>query len=348
VKLYVEAKSKADLIRRLAAGEEISGYNYSMFGGGGIYMLDDNLADGTIIAIYSQMSQGNPVAKSWGTWTNKVLKSETFDAEMTVDEMNEMVKNLGPKAYFEFCYRFDIDSEDAQEMSWFIADHYDSPKIVSWLMENHDKFDAEGEYSCPHCSNRLSRLDLTETYTCPDCDGLIYEDFRDGYSDPADFMAESFEEEGFAAEGDSSGIQIMIPSEEVERITNHFGISQKQLEQIMKHAIKEELETTSGYANIPYKYNDNLSNILLPYSDEQIAEVRMKHLALARLSDADAKKQRAKSVGSGRKRAETGPNGRFYGGSRIEERKSIWQTAGVMGLTVIAAGAAYIWSHKKE
>ena len=81
MKIYVEAKSKADLIRRLAAGEEISGFNYSMFGGGGHYMLDDNLEDGTIIAIYSQMSQGNPVAKSWGTWTNGILKAESFSAE---------------------------------------------------------------------------------------------------------------------------------------------------------------------------------------------------------------------------------------------------------------------------
>jgi hypothetical protein len=61
--------------------------------------------------------------------------------------------------------------------------------------EDAESFDAEGEYICPHCSNRLYRLDLTEKYTCPDCEGLIYEDFRDGYSDPADFMAESFEAE---------------------------------------------------------------------------------------------------------------------------------------------------------
>jgi len=81
MKVYVEAQSKADLIRRLAAGEEISGYNYSMFGGGGHYMLDDNLEDGTIIAIYTKKVQGNPVAKSWGTWTNGVLKAESFDAE---------------------------------------------------------------------------------------------------------------------------------------------------------------------------------------------------------------------------------------------------------------------------
>ena len=78
MKVYVEAQSKAALIRRLAAGEEITGLNYSMFGGGGYYKLDNTLEDGTIIAIYSQMSGGNPVAKSWGTWTNGVLKAETF------------------------------------------------------------------------------------------------------------------------------------------------------------------------------------------------------------------------------------------------------------------------------
>ena len=83
MKIYVEAKSKADLIRRLSAGEEITGYNYSMFGGGGHYMLDNTLEDGTIIAIYSQMSQGNPVAKSWGTWTNGVLKAETFESPVS-------------------------------------------------------------------------------------------------------------------------------------------------------------------------------------------------------------------------------------------------------------------------
>mgnify|MGYP003635957014 CR=1 FL=1 len=81
MKVYVEAQSKAALIRRLAAGEEITGLNYSMFGGGGYYKLDNTLEDGTIIAIYSQMSNGNPVAKSWGTWTNGVLKAESFEAE---------------------------------------------------------------------------------------------------------------------------------------------------------------------------------------------------------------------------------------------------------------------------
>jgi len=82
---------------------------------------------------------------------------EKFGAEelqdiKTVDDMNEMVKNLGSVAYKEFCYRFDIDPEDAQEMSWFIADHYDAPKVISWLMENQDNFDAEfcSECGCSH------------------------------------------------------------------------------------------------------------------------------------------------------------------------------------------------------
>ena len=41
----------------------------------------------------------------------------------------------------------------------------------------------------------------------------------------------------------------MIPAEEVEKITNHFGITQEKLELIMKHAITEELETSDGYTN---------------------------------------------------------------------------------------------------
>jgi len=73
------------------------------------------------------------------------LEAESFgvEDEITVDEMNEWVKNLGTKAYFEFCYRFDIDPEDAQEMSWFIADHYDEPKVINWLEKNQDKYEAE-------------------------------------------------------------------------------------------------------------------------------------------------------------------------------------------------------------
>lgn len=67
MKIYIEASSKAQINRDLAAGAKPSGYNYSMFGGGGWYNLHDCPA-GTVIAVFSKMSGGNPIAKSWGTW----------------------------------------------------------------------------------------------------------------------------------------------------------------------------------------------------------------------------------------------------------------------------------------
>ena len=68
MKIYVQAKSKADINRRLASGETFTGTNYSMFGGGGEYELNSDLPDGTVVAVYEKMVNGNPYAKSWGTW----------------------------------------------------------------------------------------------------------------------------------------------------------------------------------------------------------------------------------------------------------------------------------------
>ena len=68
MKIYVQAKSKADINRRLASGETFTGINYSMFGGGGEYELNTDLPDGTIVAVYEKMINGNPHPKSWGTW----------------------------------------------------------------------------------------------------------------------------------------------------------------------------------------------------------------------------------------------------------------------------------------
>jgi hypothetical protein len=70
MKIYIHAKSKADINRRLKAGEQFSGHNYSMFGGGGWYNLQD-VEDGTIVAVFEKTSHGNPVAKAWGTWDAK-------------------------------------------------------------------------------------------------------------------------------------------------------------------------------------------------------------------------------------------------------------------------------------
>lgn len=74
MKVYVNASSKRAVNETLAKGLKVSGYNYSIFGGGGNYDLDENLPQGTVVAIYSKIKDGNPVAKSWGTWDGKKLK----------------------------------------------------------------------------------------------------------------------------------------------------------------------------------------------------------------------------------------------------------------------------------
>ena len=147
MKIYVEAKSKADLIRRLAAGEEISGYNYSMFGGGGHYMLDDNLEDGTIIAVYTKKVQGNPVAKAWGTWTNKVLKAESFEA-MSLDENDTIIcdqcnKNVeGDSIYADFTLKCDCGNilyEDNSYGPFDIADYYGAESFSAPYVSKEDE-----------------------------------------------------------------------------------------------------------------------------------------------------------------------------------------------------------------
>ena len=71
VKIYVQGKSKADLKRRMADGELLYGRNYSMFGGAGVYALDESLPDGTLIAVFEKYCMnGNPISKSFGTWKN--------------------------------------------------------------------------------------------------------------------------------------------------------------------------------------------------------------------------------------------------------------------------------------
>ena len=67
MKIYVEAKSKKQVNEMLASGQQVSGYNHSIFGGGGYYNISD-LADGDIVAIYEKTINGNHVAKSWGCY----------------------------------------------------------------------------------------------------------------------------------------------------------------------------------------------------------------------------------------------------------------------------------------
>ena len=75
MKIYIEAKSKAEINRWIKAGEKPRGYNYSMFGGGGWYYLTD-CPSGTLVATYTKTDpSGNPVSRYYGTWNaeKKVL-----------------------------------------------------------------------------------------------------------------------------------------------------------------------------------------------------------------------------------------------------------------------------------
>lgn len=74
MELYVKAESKKEANEKLTQGKRVFGDNYSMFGSGGTYELNAELANGTSIKIYSKFSGGNPIAKSYGTWDNKKLK----------------------------------------------------------------------------------------------------------------------------------------------------------------------------------------------------------------------------------------------------------------------------------
>jgi hypothetical protein len=74
MKIYVKAKSKKEINERIASGRTVTGENFSIFGDGGAYSLDENLPAGTVIAVYDKMSMGSPVSKSFGTWDGKKVK----------------------------------------------------------------------------------------------------------------------------------------------------------------------------------------------------------------------------------------------------------------------------------
>lgn len=67
MKIYVQAPSKKAVNDQLAQGDRIMGVNYSIFGDGGVYILND-CPEGTVVAIFSKFQGNTPVAKSWGTW----------------------------------------------------------------------------------------------------------------------------------------------------------------------------------------------------------------------------------------------------------------------------------------
>lgn len=72
--LYVQARSKKELNERLSLGQVVRGFNYSMFGGGGVYELNTKLMNGTIIKVYDKLINGQPYAKAYGTWDGTKVK----------------------------------------------------------------------------------------------------------------------------------------------------------------------------------------------------------------------------------------------------------------------------------
>jgi len=73
MKVYVKATSKNDINSRLENGEVVMGRNYSIFGGGGMYALDRNLEQGTIVVTYTKLGTDgySPVSRYFYKWNGQ-------------------------------------------------------------------------------------------------------------------------------------------------------------------------------------------------------------------------------------------------------------------------------------
>ena len=72
MKIYVQAKSKKAINDMLSEGKTVIGFNPSIFGDGGNYILaNGSIPHGTVIAVYEKIVGGNPYAKAYGTWDDK-------------------------------------------------------------------------------------------------------------------------------------------------------------------------------------------------------------------------------------------------------------------------------------
>ena len=65
MQVYIQAKSKAEVNRKLAEGKTVSATEISMFGTTGHYFED--LPQGTTVKIFEKYVGGNPYAKAYGT-----------------------------------------------------------------------------------------------------------------------------------------------------------------------------------------------------------------------------------------------------------------------------------------
>ena len=72
--VYVRAKSKKAINELLADGQTIWGKKYDIYGSD-IYGSESiqlhNMPKGTVVKVYEKVACGNPVAKSYGTWTGQ-------------------------------------------------------------------------------------------------------------------------------------------------------------------------------------------------------------------------------------------------------------------------------------
>jgi len=71
MEIYIKAQSKKAINEKIANNEVVLGTNYSIFGGGGIYELNDSLQIGTVIKVYDKEVNGTPYAKAFGMWNGK-------------------------------------------------------------------------------------------------------------------------------------------------------------------------------------------------------------------------------------------------------------------------------------
>jgi hypothetical protein len=68
--IYVQAKSKAELNRRIEEGHTIVGVEHKM-GTETRWPLGEAVPDGTVVKIWNRMSMGSPYVMSYGRWDAK-------------------------------------------------------------------------------------------------------------------------------------------------------------------------------------------------------------------------------------------------------------------------------------
>lgn len=74
MKLFVRAKSKAELNRRLRSGAEVTGLEYSLLRQGIEFTLGIDVPDNTRVFMYTEIQNGLPLAHSNGVYNSNKNK----------------------------------------------------------------------------------------------------------------------------------------------------------------------------------------------------------------------------------------------------------------------------------